>query len=146
MSDHPLGKLAGYVALITGALALLGSLSSSFNLELIFQAAGVLCALLLSGWCIREAVDKPTRATRFWALVIPAGSLLVVVASALAGEWGLIGWFGWTGFVIGVIGVVSGRVDRYEAEHTTCAHCAERIKVAAIRCKHCRQEVPAVQV
>ena len=141
MSDHPLGKLAGYVALITGSLALLGVLSRTFAIDRLVLAAGVLCAVVLAGWSIREALRKQTRPTRVWAVVTSAGALGLVAGSALTGGSGLLNWLGSSAILIGVIAFVAGQFDRYEAEHSTCPLCSERIKATASRCKHCHQDV-----
>jgi hypothetical protein len=144
VSDHPLGKLAGYVALITGSLALLGALSSRFAIDRVVLAAGVVCAVLLSGWAISEVLAKEPRGSRLWAVVIAAGCLVLVAGSALTGEWGVVNLLGVIAITGGVVAFVSGQFERYEAEHSTCPHCSERIKATASRCKHCHQEVTPV--
>ena len=141
MSDHPLGKLAGYVALITGSLALLGALSTSFALDRLVLVAGVLCAVALAVWSIREALRKQTRATRVWAVLLSGGALLLVAGSAVTGGSGLLSWLGSSAILVGLIALVSGQLERYEAEHSTCPHCSERIKATASRCKHCHEDV-----
>jgi hypothetical protein len=143
VSDHPLGQIAGYVGLAAGATAVLTWLQSRTLTTDVFVVAGVVLAVLVSGWGIREAVRKPSAGTVVLAVVATAAGLLAGVL-ALAGSPSLLASYGSIAIVGGIAAWVFERFDRFEAEHTTCPHCSERIKATASRCKHCREEVNPV--